>query len=128
MSHNPFATAFNAAWSELSSDEAKHWYLEQTEAGAARHIGAITALMVCVYALGVQARQWVEASTQPMSEVVADGTTSLNEAVSEPILEMSGAMVLYQPQYKGAQPRKDIFLQSPENCLTVARCPVWGIP
>jgi hypothetical protein len=76
--YNPFVSALSAAYSELTSDQAKHFYAQRATDDFQATIGVITALGAIAFYLGQQCRQWMD--KQPDTECAAlalnDATTS----------------------------------------------------
>jgi hypothetical protein len=78
--YNPFASAFRAAFSELTSDQAKEFYAQRATDDFQATIGVITALGAIAFYLGQRCRQWMVG--EPATECTA---LALNNATPMPL-------------------------------------------
>jgi hypothetical protein len=86
--YNPFATAFQAAISELTSDNAKRYYSLRVQADMQSVMVLVMQLGCMAYELGAQCRQWMDAYNE-------SAIPSIEEAVIiEPQPLLSAAPVL----------------------------------
>jgi hypothetical protein len=80
--YNPFASAFRAAFSELTSDQAKEFYAQRAVEDFHVTIGVITALGAIAFYLGQECRQWMVVEPPTSSESCA---IALNNANPSPL-------------------------------------------
>jgi hypothetical protein len=66
--YSPFASAFRAAVSELTSDQAKRYYINRTQQDLQTSLIVIAQFACLAYVLGAQCRQWLDAPVQPTHE------------------------------------------------------------
>jgi hypothetical protein len=101
---NPFTSAFRAAYSELTSDQAKEFYAQRAVEDFHATIGVITALGMIAFYLGQQCRQMLEPS-EPTAVALyfAPSTALISDNFCQPIAIVSVSAVqpkglpTYQP-------------------------------